>query len=84
MMLLVDFASYWLRWAVEASWQLAVLVCIVAIVSRLLRSASPRLRHGLWLLVLIKAFLPPMLTSPWSLGRLAAGALNRVGGSITI
>ena len=66
-----EFAVRWFAWMVAASWQLALLVCLVAIISVALRGASPRLRHGLWLLVLLKVFLPPHLTAPWSLGRLA-------------
>ncbi|MBI2825549.1 MAG: M48 family metalloprotease [Planctomycetia bacterium] len=58
----------WLDWMVAASWQLAVLVCVVAVATRALRAASPRLRHALWLLVLVKVFFPPGLTTPWSIG----------------
>jgi len=59
----------WLTWVVASSWQLALLVCLVAALARLLRHAPARLRYGLWLLVLIKVFLPPGLMTPWSVGR---------------
>jgi len=59
----------WLAWMTAASWQLALLVCIVAVVAYVARAASPRLRHCLWLLVLAKVFLPPTLATPISVGR---------------
>ncbi len=61
-------AGPWLDWAVAASWQLALLVCLVAVVTRVVR-LSPRVRYVLWLLVLVKIFLPPGLSAPWSVGR---------------
>jgi beta-lactamase regulating signal transducer with metallopeptidase domain len=63
----------WLEWMWAASWQLALLICIVAVVVGLARVARPRLRYGLWLLVLVKAFLPPTLTTPISVGRWGIG-----------
>src|SRR5438552_3324650 len=69
MSLLQQTAGRWLAWIIAASWQLAFLICIVAIAAWVARGASPRLRHALWLLVLVKVFLPPGLTAPWSLGR---------------
>ncbi len=80
MTLLQRFAERWLEWMLAASWQLAILVCIVALACAALRSASPRLRHSLWLLVLVKGFLPPGLSAPWSVGRWAIDpALARFG-----
>ncbi|HEY2838173.1 MAG TPA: M56 family metallopeptidase [Pirellulales bacterium] len=58
----------WLAWIVASSWQLALLTLFVALANRALRSAPARLRYGLWLLVLLKAFLPPGLTTPISIG----------------
>ena len=34
----------------------------------LLRDASPRLRYGLWMLVLVKAILPPTIAAFWGVG----------------
>ncbi len=65
---LSEFAGAWWDWAFAASWQIALLVCVVAALTYLLRDASPRLRHGLWLLVLIKALLPPTLSTFWGVG----------------
>lgn len=65
---LVRLADAWWGWAVAASWQIALLACVVGVLTFLLRDASPRLRYGLWLLVLLKAFLPPTLTAFWGVG----------------
>ena len=70
-----QISEQWFRWIVAASWQLALLVCVVALVARAARPASPRLRHALWLLVLAKVFLPPSLTAPWSIGHWAVTPL---------
>jgi beta-lactamase regulating signal transducer with metallopeptidase domain len=64
-----EFARHAFAWLTAASWQIAVLVGLVAVITWGLQSASPRLRYGLWSLVLLKVFLPPSLTAPWSLGR---------------
>lgn len=61
-------ASSWLRWMAASSWQLCLLIGVVAVADQLLRGGSPRLRYGLWLLVLLKVFLPPTLSAAWSLG----------------
>lgn len=58
----------WLGWVLAAIWQLALLVCLVAVVAHVVR-LPPRVRYVLWLLVLVKVFLPPGLTAPWSVGR---------------
>jgi beta-lactamase regulating signal transducer with metallopeptidase domain len=68
MSFLERFANAWLDWTIAASWQLALLVCLIAVLTYALRGASPRLRYGLWLLVLLKAFLPPTLTTFWGVG----------------
>jgi len=65
---LARLADAWWNWAVAASWQIALLVCVIGVLTLLLRDASPRLRHGLWLLVVAKAFLPPTLTAFWGVG----------------
>jgi beta-lactamase regulating signal transducer with metallopeptidase domain len=75
------FAGNWLAWIAAASWQLAVLVLIVALVTLAARGASPRLRHALWLLVLAKVFLPPGLTTPLSVGSWALTPLLQSAGA---
>jgi beta-lactamase regulating signal transducer with metallopeptidase domain len=70
------FLQAWLGWIVAASWQLALLIGLVGGLTRLLRAASPRLRHALWLLVLAKVFLPPGLATPVSVGHWGIGPLH--------
>jgi beta-lactamase regulating signal transducer with metallopeptidase domain len=41
---------------------------LIAALTFALRGASPQLRYGLWLLVLVKAFLPPTLAASWAVG----------------
>ena len=66
--LLSAFAKHWATWAVAASWQLALLVVVVALAAWLSRRLSARLRYVLWTLILLKAFLPPTLGMQWSIG----------------
>ena len=74
---LEPFARVWLTWMTAASWQLAILVCIIALLAALASAlrAPAQLRHGLWLLVLIKVFLPPALSTPLSLGYWTTGPI---------
>ncbi|UCG57479.1 MAG: hypothetical protein JSU70_21760 [Phycisphaerales bacterium] len=46
------------------SWQIAVLSALVAVVCLLLRSANAHVRYLLWLIVLGKCLVPPLLTVP--------------------
>lgn len=46
------------------SWQIAVLVAVVAIVNLALRNRSAHVRYLLWLIVLAKCLVPPLLTVP--------------------
>lgn len=78
------FSEAILQWLVQASWQIALLVAIVAVATRLLRKASPRLRHALWLLVLLKAVLPPSLATDWSIGRWGVGSAGRMVQSLGV
>ncbi len=63
-----QFATRWLSWAFAATWQVGLLVCLIAVLTYLLRGASARLRYGLWLLVLVKIFLPTTLSVSWGVG----------------
>jgi beta-lactamase regulating signal transducer with metallopeptidase domain len=58
----------WLAWIGPATWQLALLIGVVTAACALARHAPARLRHALWLIVLAKAFLPPGLATPFSIG----------------
>jgi beta-lactamase regulating signal transducer with metallopeptidase domain len=62
------FTEAWFDWSIAATWQIALLICVIATLTCLLRDASPRLRYGLWLLVLVKALLPPTLAAFWGVG----------------
>ena len=68
-------AERWLTWIGPATWQIALLVAIVAVVATTLRWASPRLRYALWMLVLVKLFLPPTLAMEWGVGNWGVGPL---------
>ncbi|MEQ8210709.1 MAG: M56 family metallopeptidase [Lacipirellulaceae bacterium] len=48
-------------------WQVTLLAVLVFMLTRLLGNRLPRLSHGLWLLVLIKALTPPLWASPTGL-----------------
>ena len=61
-------SAAWSGWIVAASWQLAVLVGLVAGVAFVARRRSARFRYALWTLVLLKAFLPTSLAPFWGVG----------------
>ena len=65
-------AEGWARWMVHMSWQVAVIVALVWVVSRIASKRSARFRHLLWVAVFLKLVLPPMLATPWSAGNLIA------------
>ncbi len=46
------------------SWQIAVLVAVVAAVTLALKNRSAHVRYLLWLIVLAKCLVPPLLTIP--------------------
>ena len=57
----------WSRWMIEASWQIALWVSVVALVDRCLRRRlRPSLRGALWSAALIKCVLPPGQAAAWS------------------
>ncbi|MFW6062232.1 MAG: hypothetical protein ACOC93_05430, partial [Planctomycetota bacterium] len=49
---------------VRQSWQIAVLVVLVAAACRLLRRISAHGRYLLWLVVIVKCLVPPMVSVP--------------------
>ncbi|MEQ8819705.1 MAG: M56 family metallopeptidase [Sumerlaeia bacterium] len=65
---LESFLSSWSVWILAASWQLALLGVVVWALCRIFPAMPLRLRYALWLVVLIKAFLPPTLGAPWGFG----------------
>jgi beta-lactamase regulating signal transducer with metallopeptidase domain len=52
-------------WVVHNTLTAAVLAAAVALVVRIGRP-SPAVRHALWLIVLVKLLLPPLVNWPWS------------------
>ncbi len=46
------------------SWQIAVLVLVIAVISYTLRNKSAHIRYLLWLIVLAKCFVPPFYDIP--------------------
>ncbi|TWT83091.1 Methicillin resistance mecR1 protein [Planctomycetes bacterium CA13] len=63
-----DLAGDWFKWLVSSSWQVGLFVVLVACLCLVLKKGSPRLRHGLWLLALLKMFLPPSLSVVTGIG----------------
>ena len=57
---LTQIANYLLT----QSWQIAVLVAIIAALSLALKNKSAHVRYLLWLIVLAKCLVPPLLTVP--------------------
>ena len=46
------------------SWQIAILVIVIAAVNMALKNRSAHVRYLLWLIVLAKCFVPPLVTIP--------------------
>jgi ankyrin repeat protein/beta-lactamase regulating signal transducer with metallopeptidase domain len=59
-----DFLTQVAHYLFAQSWQIAVLVTIVAVVTLALRNRSAHVRYLLWLIVLAKCLVPPLLTIP--------------------
>lgn len=51
----------------QQTWQVAMLACLVGIVTRWIGRDRAHLKHMLWALVLIKCLTPPMWSSPMGL-----------------
>ncbi len=62
-----DLASGWLVHALQASWQVALLIGAVWLVQRAAgKRLSPRWRHALWWLVALRLALPSLPTLPFA------------------
>jgi beta-lactamase regulating signal transducer with metallopeptidase domain len=46
------------------SWQIAILVVVIAVATLALRNRSAHVRYLLWLIVLAKCLVPPLMTVP--------------------
>jgi len=81
-------ARWWLALLLANSLYAVVVAALAGLVVTLVPSTGPRLRHALWVLVLVRLALPPGLAQPFSLGALvpeigrgAAVLLGDDGGS---
>lgn len=54
----------WLRLAWAQTWQLTLLIVLVATAVRATSRQRPHLAHALWLVVLVKCVTPPLWSSP--------------------
>ncbi len=59
-----DYISQITSYLWTQSWQIAVLVVVIAAASLALKSKSAHVRYLLWLIVLAKCLVPPLLTVP--------------------
>lgn len=66
-----ELVRAWFDWVASASLQLVVFVPVAAMLAHALREFPAKLRHALWLLVLLKALLPPQLSAAWGIGHFA-------------
>jgi len=78
-----EWLDVWWGWVSSISWQIALFVTLVTLATMLAKHASPRLRHAVWLLVLIKVFLPTTASAPWSVGNWYANPLPTFVGNLT-
>ena len=67
--LLERIPAAWFEWMAAMSWQVALLVAVVLVLSLLARQASPRFRYLLWCLVFVKLCLPPSLAFVTGIGQ---------------
>ncbi|MGE5193929.1 MAG: M56 family metallopeptidase, partial [Deltaproteobacteria bacterium] len=69
----------WGDWMLHMAWQVALLVLILAALTRIWRRKSAVLLHTLWLLVLVRLVLPPSFAFPtgWAFWLLPAAGESR-------
>jgi len=58
------YATHVVSYLLAQSWQVAILAMIVGLISFALRNRSAHIRYLLWLIVLAKCLVPPLLTVP--------------------
>lgn len=54
----------WNDWAIPQLIQVTMLIVFVAVANRFWKQTRPHLMHALWVLVLVKAITPPVMSSP--------------------
>ena len=52
--------------AITQLWQLTIVIVAIALIARLACRQRPHLAHLLWMLVLVKAVVPPVFSSDWA------------------
>lgn len=57
-------ADRWWWWMTEMAWQSALLVAVLLVLDRVFRQSSARFLHAIWLLFLLRMFVPPGIASP--------------------
>lgn len=65
MNMILAAAAWWASRLWLLSWQAAVLIGVMWVISAACRRATPSFRYGLWCIVLIRLCLPFPLTVPW-------------------
>ncbi len=59
-----------LEWVVETT-VIASVLALVAMIAGRIRSLAPAARHALWVVVLVKLLMPPLVSWPWPMPRLS-------------
>ena len=59
-----NYLIYITKYLWAQSWQIAALAVIITVISILLRNKSAHIRYLLWLILLAKCIVPPLLTVP--------------------
>jgi len=59
-----DYLTHFTNYLLAQSWQIVVIVVVVVVVTMVLRNKSAHVRYLLWLIVLAKCLVPPLLTIP--------------------
>ncbi|MBN1903093.1 hypothetical protein JW926_17360 [Candidatus Sumerlaeota bacterium] len=62
------YSVSFISWAWAIFWQSSVLIILIASFSLFLKKVSPGWKHLLWLLVIIRLFLPPSFYLPTGIG----------------
>lgn len=83
---LTDTLANLFTWLLQASWQSALVICMVFLLQAVFRKTlSPAWRYGLWMLVLVRLLLPGTVESAASVFNLAnAPAVQRIATRISL
>ena len=64
MVIMESYLSPITNYLLTQSWQIAILVVLIALVNLALKNRSAHIRYLLWLIVLAKCLVPPLFTIP--------------------